>query len=161
MSEYQKFDAPQPQPQDGQPQRKSHKKWWWIGGIAVAAVIVGSVSAGAGDDDTPMATPAPAPVTAADVGGDAAPAPAPEPQPTTPAAPRTSGKLKVGTDIAPGAYRAEPVRGTGYLARCSDRNCGLGDGLIDNYLFTGPDYVDILPTDAFVEVNGVRLIPDN
>lgn len=74
----------------------------------------------------------------------------------------TDGRYKVGTDVQPGEYRAvvtSTFGDMGYFERCSDANCQVGEGLLGNEVVQGSGYVEILPTDAFVKVQGLSLIP--
>lgn len=77
-----------------------------------------------------------------------------------PAAPEpgvfTEGVYRVGTDIAPGAYRGEVVGGFGYWARLNSTS-GMVSGIVANAVVRGPFVLTINPSDVAVELRGVRI----
>ena len=146
--------GPYGQPQYGQPTyppppppKKGLGVWAWIAIVIVGLIAVGGISellTKESDSSPPVTNAAPTQIEA----------PAP-----TPVDPLTSdGVYKVGVDIAPGVYRYV-VRDSGYFARCGNANC---DDIIDNDLMSdGTGYIEIEPTDAYVEIKGLNLTPDS
>jgi len=150
---YAQFGQPAPQPEP-----KKKRKWPWIVGGIVAVGVIAAVanpdSAQEGFENGYNAAPA-APVV------DERPTPVPAP-PAEPAALPDNGTLRVGTDIAPGTYNAVA---TGWVGGYWERlTCLSGDftciAANDFYTEKGAvGYIEILPTDVAVKVQGVQLTP--
>lgn len=133
-----------------------YKKWWFVAIILI--VIIGAIGSGGGVDEADESAKTEPTTTVATVGQVAVEA-------TTAQATEAKdvfkdGMYKVGTDIAPGLYRAEitGVLGMGYIERSKDSSMTL-DSIIANANLTGDGYVMIKDTDAFVKITGAVLSP--
>lgn len=143
-------------PQWDAPPSKPSTRWKWLLGTVVGMVLVLLVansfdwnSGGTASEPTRTVMNAPAETAQADV-PDSGPA-----DPLT-----TNGIYKVGAEIQPGTY-SFTIRGDrGYFARCSDPNCDAGEGMIANDVFwEGTGYLEVLATDAYVDLKGLTLTP--
>lgn len=76
---------------------------------------------------------------------------------------RDAGDWMVPADLAPGVYRVEVVHPHGgYWARCADRACMLGAGMLENRWLPYPAAESLLVIDAgdyLVKTSGLTLAP--
>ena len=72
----------------------------------------------------------------------------------------TNGSLLVPGDIAPGNYWATPTDSVGgYVAVCSDYNCEVEAGMIENYVVQGRTMIPVPGNARMVNVQRVQLTP--
>lgn len=165
-----------PTGQQPQPKKKmgtGKKVALGIGALVIAGGIGSAIGAGAsGSDSDEPATVAVEPGESSKTGTDLrsdtrtttrSPSTAmkiPEPKKRDPLT--SDGRYKVGTDIEPGVYEYTPRKSDmpGYFERCADIACEIGTpGFIQNDLVFGPGYLEILPTDAYIELSRLDLTP--
>lgn len=73
----------------------------------------------------------------------------------------SDGKYLVGKDIQSGLYKVtltDKITKMGYVERSKDLNMEV-DSIIANIILTGNGYVEILPTDVAVKLQGVKIEP--
>lgn len=147
------------------PKRKP-RRWPWI--VAVPVVTIALIAIVNGSSDPQPEQVASAATTMPQVLSPTATPPTFRAPIATRVDPLNSdGTFRVGSDIAPGTYSVSITSrsGVGYWARCASVACeitfdGSDTGMIDNDLLTGPGYLEILPSDAYVQLRGVSLVAE-
>lgn len=146
--------------------KRKPRRWPWIVAVPVATVALIAVVNGSSDPETEQ------PESAVTTMPQLLPVTATPPTFRAPIATQidplnSDGTFRVGKDIEPGTYSVSITSrsGVGYWARCASIACeitfdGTETGMLGNELLTGPGYLEILPSDAYVQLRGVSLVAE-
>lgn len=149
-------------PNCGKDQRNWFMRHKILSFIAAIVIIVIISSIGGGNKNTTVPQPTPNTMAANTNEAKMTESKPTETKPTqTQTTKYSDGKYLVGKDIRSGLYKVtltDSIMKIGYVERAKDINMEM-DSIIANIILTGNGYIEILPTDVAVKLQGVEIEP--